>query len=96
MTGFKAGRSLLIAAALAALVACGTKVTQENFDKIKAGMTQEEVTALLGEPTEASGFSLGNLSGTSAVWKDKNGAIHIQFVNGKVLSKQFVKGGAEG
>ncbi|WP_333844861.1 outer membrane protein assembly factor BamE domain-containing protein [Pelomicrobium sp.] len=89
-------RSLLLAAVLVTLAACGAKVTQENFDKIKAGMTQEEVTALLGEPTESSGFSLGNLSGTSAVWKDRDGAIHIQFVNGKVLSKQFVKGRQEG
>ncbi|MEW5708017.1 MAG: DUF3862 domain-containing protein [Pseudomonadota bacterium] len=93
---YKGWRCLLLAVALVVLTACGSKITQENFDKIKAGMTQEEVTTLLGEPTESSGFSLGNLSGTSAVWKDKDGAIHIQFVNGKVLSKQFVKGKSEG
>jgi hypothetical protein len=35
------------------LAACGTsQLTQENFDKIHTGMTQAEVTAILGEPTE--------------------------------------------
>ena len=35
------------------LMACsGAKITQENFDKIKTGMTLAEVKAILGEPAD--------------------------------------------
>jgi hypothetical protein len=75
------------------LAACGSKISQENFDKIKSGMTMEEVKGILGEPTESSAMGLGPLSGTSAHWKDKDKRISIQFVNGKVTVKNFSKGG---
>ena len=75
------------------LVSCGSKVSQENFDRIKAGMSLEEVKGILGDPTESSGVGLGPLSGTSATWKDKDRKISIQFVNGKVTVKNFSKGG---
>lgn len=80
-----------VAAALA-LAGCGSSVNQENFDRIKAGMTKQEVTAILGKPDETSGFSLGSLSGESATWKGKDASIDIQFANEKVLSKQYAKG----
>ncbi len=80
-----------VAAALV-LAGCGSNVNQENFDKIKAGMTKEEVTAILGKPDETSGFSLGSLSGESATWKGKDASIDIQFANEKVMSKQYAKG----
>lgn len=89
-------RTFLMALVLSALLyACGSKISQENFDKIKSGMTEEEVTSLLGKPSESSSMSLGSLSGGSSVWKDKQGAITIQFANGKVMSKQFSKEAAK-
>lgn len=87
-----------VAAALLAalaLAACGSRVSQENFDRIKAGMTKDEVVAILGKPDETSGFSLGSLSGESASWKGRDAAIDIQFANGKVMSKQYGKSEAK-
>jgi hypothetical protein len=90
-TTLRARPRVVLAALMAALVlaACGSKVSQENFDRIKAGMTKEEVVAILGKPDETSGFSLGTLSGESAAWTGKAASISIQFANEKVLSKQF-------
>jgi hypothetical protein len=88
--GRTAGRvcaTALLASAL--LVGCGSKITQENFDKIQTGMSREDVKAILGEPTESSGVSVGAISGDSWVWKTDGTVITIQFVGGKVLAKQF-------
>jgi hypothetical protein len=81
------GAMVILACAL--LVGCGSKITQENFDKIQTGMSREDVKAILGEPTESSGVSVGAISGDSWVWKKDGTVITIQFVGGKVLAKQF-------
>lgn len=81
------GAMVILASAL--LVGCGSKVTQENFDKIQTGMSREDVKAILGEPTESSGVSVGAISGDSWVWKTDGTVITIQFVGGKVLAKQL-------
>jgi hypothetical protein len=80
-----------IAAVLAALLlaACGSKVSAENFERIRNGMTQKEVVAILGEPTETSAISIGELSGGMATWQDGNTVISVQFVNDKVQAKQL-------
>lgn len=82
---------LLAAALLLFLAACGTSYDQGAFDKIKVNMSLKEVIAILGEPTESKGITLGGVSGTSATWKDKHGTISIQFINGKVKMKSFTK-----
>ncbi len=82
------------AAALIVMLAACSKVTQDNFAKIQDGMSRAEVEAILGRPAEASSGGLAGLTGTSATWKDKDGAaITIQFVNDKVRFKQFSKAG---
>jgi len=80
-----------IAAALAALLfaACGSKVSAENFERIRNGMTQKEVVAILGEPTETSAIGIGGLSGAMATWRDGHTAISVQFLNDKVQAKQM-------
>lgn len=77
------------------LLSC-EKVNEENYNKIKEGMTLGEVKALLGEPTESKtqGGSvplLGNLSGTKAIWKSKDGktSVDIVFLNEKVKIKTY-------
>ena len=71
------------------LFGCGSKISQKNYDKIKTDMTQQEVESILGKPTEVSSMDLAIFSGTSCVWKDKDGSITVQFVNGKVKMKTF-------
>lgn len=82
---------VLALALLLALAACGTSYDQAAYDKIKINMSLKEVIAILGEPSESKGMSLGGVSGTSATWKDKHGSIDLQFVNGKVKVKTFTK-----
>lgn len=73
------------------LLAACSKVTQENFDKIKNDMPMQDVIAILGEPANSESIDIGGMSGTSAIWKDKNGEIDIQFLNDKVLVKSYSK-----
>lgn len=82
---------LLLLGTVAALflAACGSKISAENFERIQTGMTQKEVVALLGEPTETSAVSIAGLSGGMASWRDGNTTISIQFLNDKVQAKQL-------
>lgn len=85
---FRAAATL---AAVALLAACGPKVTAENFERIQAGMTQKEVIAVLGEPTETSSVNIAGVSGGMASWKDGGTVISVQFLNDKVQAKQLSK-----
>ena len=81
---------------LLCLMACsGAKITQENFDKIKTGMTLAEVKAILGEPADSSSIDVAVFAGATAMWKGEGVTINIQFVNGKVIAKEFLKPGKE-
>ena len=83
------GTALLLL--LFALVACGSKVNESNYAKIEIDMTEEQVTSLLGAPTESSSLNVGGLSGASSKWVSKEGTINVQFLNGKVKAKAFSK-----
>ncbi|HZO09966.1 MAG TPA: hypothetical protein VFC77_11330, partial [Myxococcota bacterium] len=52
--------------ALLLLLACGSRVDRAHFARIESDMPEDEVIAILGEPTDTAGFSLGGLSATSA------------------------------
>ncbi len=85
--------SKLLAAALSLvllLAACGSQVTPENYDKIQNKMTQDEVYAILGKPTEVSSAGIGNLSASNEVWKGKTHTITVTFGNGSVGFKTIV------
>lgn len=82
----------LALSALLLLAAC-SKVTQENFAKVQDGMTEQEVTAILGSPTESSSGSILGISGTSSKWVGGDALITIRFVNGKVALRNFDKQG---
>jgi hypothetical protein len=74
------------------LAACGeSRINQTNFEKIQTGMSLAQVQAILGEPTEASSMDLAVFSGTASKWRQGDVTITIQFVNGKVVAKQFSK-----
>ena len=85
----QSARTALALAAALFLAACGSKVALENFERIQTGMTQKEVVAILGEPTETSAISVAGLSGGMASWQDGATVISVQFVNDKVQAKQL-------
>lgn len=82
-------RPLSLLLACAVLVACSSRVNQDNFDQIQTGMTFEEVKSILGKPDESSSASFGTISGGTATWKHDNTVVTVQFVNDKVQFKQF-------
>ena len=86
-------RALAFAAVL--LLAACSKVTQENFAKIRDGMSEQEVTAILGSPTESSSGNVLGISGTSSKWAGGDATITIRFVNGKVALRTFDKPGGK-
>ena len=77
------------------LLAACSKVTQENFSKIQDGMSEQEVTAILGSPTESSSGSILGISGTASKWMGGDATITIRFVNGKVALRNFDKPGGK-
>jgi outer membrane protein assembly factor BamE (lipoprotein component of BamABCDE complex) len=87
--------ALVLAAALitVALAACGEKsrINAENFEKVRTGMSQTEVRAILGEPTESSSVDVAVFAGANSIWKWQDTTIAVQFVNGKVIAKQMTK-----
>jgi len=83
--------SLLVSALLfMSLAGCASKVTKENYDKIKVGMTLAEVEKVLGKGELQAGASGGimDVSGSAKVYKWVVGekAITITFVNDKVTA----------
>lgn len=66
---------------LCLLLAACSKVSQENYAKLKAGMTKTEVEQLLGAPKECSGA----LGMTSCLWGDEKSSISVQYTGEKVL-----------
>jgi hypothetical protein len=81
-------------AALLLLAAC-SKVNQENFSKVQQGMTEHEVIAILGSPTESTSRDVLGISGTASRWVSDDAVISIRFVNGQVALKSFDKPNAK-
>jgi outer membrane protein assembly factor BamE (lipoprotein component of BamABCDE complex) len=74
------------------LAGCGSRINQDNFDKVQTGMTLAQVKVILGNPTESSSMDVAVFSGTVSKWQAGDVTITIQFVNGKVVAKQLSKG----
>lgn len=63
-----------------ACAACG-RLTVENYDKLKVGMSYGEVKQLLGEPTRCSDV----LGVKSCQWGEDKRGISVNFVGDQVL-----------
>lgn len=83
----RVGKLLLCVAVLSLLVACGSKVTPANLDKVKNDMTPAQVQEILGKPTEVKTSGFMGLTSTTYVYKKGDSEIVITFVNDKVMAK---------
>jgi hypothetical protein len=81
-------RLLAIGAMLFFVVACASKLTSENLAKVKNGMTEDEVKAILGKPTAVETSGMLGISGSSYTYKTKDSEVKVIFLNGKVMTTQ--------
>jgi hypothetical protein len=73
-------RSIALLSFCVLLAAC-SKVNQENYSKISAGMSKADVEQLLGSPTDCSGA----LGMSSCTWGDQKRFISVQYAADKVV-----------
>ena len=77
-------RFSVIVAAVLFIAAC-SKLTPENYAKLKVGMDYAEVVKIIGDPGECSAV----LNAQNCVWKDGDKEVQVKFVAEKVV---FVSG----
>lgn len=82
---------LLAPIAAAMLVAACSRATVENYSKIQAGMTRDQVYEILGQPDEVSGGGIGQLTVSSEVWKGRKQTIQVTFGSDKVALKSIAQ-----
>lgn len=69
-----------IVASLLLTIAC-SKITQENYNKLKVGQDYDEVVKILGKADECSGaIGIQNCS-----WGDEKRFIKVKFAGNKVI-----------
>jgi hypothetical protein len=75
----------MVAVLCLCLTGCGSKVTKENAEKIKSGMSQKEVTDILGSPKNTEDLPAGMKKST---WESGDNKIVVSFdKDGKVMMK---------
>lgn len=82
--------AVFVVALALALGGC-SKVTPDNFARIDEGMTEQEVTSILGAPTESNSVNVLGVSGAMSRWMSRDAVIAVHFLNGKVALKIFDK-----
>ena len=80
---------LVLMAVLCFLLACGGKISRENYEKIESNMTKQQVVDILGEPSETEGTKVGPFETTRYTWETKEVRITIQFLKDKVKLKDI-------
>ncbi len=80
---------------LSLLLAACSKVTPDNYARVDAGMSRDEVYAILGKPDEVSGTALGSLSMSAETWTGGGNTIHITFGGDKGALKTLDSGGSK-
>jgi hypothetical protein len=73
------------------LSACGSKITKENFNKVKQGMSEKEVEGILGSPNQQTGFGPAKTS----IWKDDKAVIVVFFKESKVVGTPLWMGAGD-
>lgn len=73
------------------LAACGARINQENYEKVKNDMSVQEVNRILGKPTDVSSFAIGGLSASTAKWVGKTHTITVTYANERVKMKSYAE-----
>ena len=63
------------------LAACGSKISLENYGKLRTGQSYEEVKQILGDPARCDEV----LGIRTCVWGDEQRGISVNFVAGQVM-----------
>lgn len=79
MSGFRRYTILVVAGVV--LAACGSKVSLENYGKLRTGQSYEDVTQILGDPARCDEI----LGIRTCVWGDEQRGISVNFVAGQVM-----------
>ena len=72
------------------IVAWGTKVNEDNYGKIKNGMSLREILDLLGDPTEIKNLAFERAAGSAQGiyrWVEGKKSITVTTVRDRVLAK---------
>ena len=78
----------LVLACGLALSAC-SRATADNYAKVEAGMTQDQVHAILGKPDQVSGGGIGTLTMSTETWNGNSQTISITFAGDKLVLKNI-------
>lgn len=79
---------VLVGLLLAGLAAC-SKVNADNYAKVRANMTREQVYNVLGKPDEVSGGDIGPISMSTETWKGSKETVKVTFGGDKVVLKSI-------
>lgn len=74
-------RCMVFVLAGSVLVACSSKVSLENYGKLRTGQSYEDVTKILGDPARCDEV----LGIRTCVWGDEQRGISVNFVAGQVM-----------
>lgn len=83
------GRISLVGLLLSLLAACGSKVNADNYGKVRANMTREQVYNVLGKPDEVSGGDIGPISMSTETWNGPKDTVKVTFGGDKVVLKSI-------
>ncbi|HXF45550.1 MAG TPA: hypothetical protein VNK91_05470 [Burkholderiaceae bacterium] len=74
-------RMLLLALLAATLAAACTRLTAENYAKLRIGMSFDEVQAILGAPDRCSDV----LGAKGCIWGDETRNIKVNFIGDRTV-----------
>ena len=79
---------LFLIAATLLVVACSSKLTNENLTKVKTGMSVSEVESLLGKPAKIETSETLGIRATTYYYKSSSGEVKVSFLNDGVMVKE--------
>ena len=80
MRGIVCKTAVIIISAVV-LAGCGSRINQENYNRLEVGMKYEQVVGLLGEPDNCNSAMMAN----NCIWGSEKRYINVKFVDGQVV-----------